>query len=63
METRCITCRKYYDQRTSDAELLGFCSNKCVHTRAHQLGYRKFNKPLKSGPMRRAEYVILTGRF
>jgi hypothetical protein len=56
-EHSCKTCRKDYGE--SDSELYGFCSQRCLHVKAHQLGYRKYNGPLKCGLMLFREYNLL----
>lgn len=38
---RCRNCGKEYDRNKSRAEYKGFCSAKCQHVKAKQLGYRK----------------------
>lgn len=37
----CRKCKKQYDESKSRGDYKGFCSAKCQHTMAKELGYRK----------------------
>ena|ERR1017187_2835352 len=37
----CRNCPKVYDQNTSRADYMGYCSMKCQHEKAKKLGYKK----------------------
>ncbi len=37
----CRNCHKEYDESTARGDWKGFCSAKCQHLKAKELGYRK----------------------
>jgi hypothetical protein len=47
----CRTCKKEYDEFKARGDYTGFCSAKCQHEKAKQLGYRKGQK--------KSEYYVL----
>lgn len=46
-EEVCRNCDKHYDGRKARGDYKGFCSAKCQHQRAKELGYRKGVRTLK----------------
>lgn len=40
-EAICRTCGKQYATEKSRADYTGYCSAKCLHAKAKELGYRK----------------------
>lgn len=40
-QCKCRNCGIIYDRTKARGEYKGFCSAKCQHTKAKQLGYRK----------------------
>ncbi len=51
MQCQCRNCGKSYEMTTSRAKFHGYCSQKCVHIKTKQLGYKKGNLA--------SEYTIL----
>lgn len=41
---KCRFCAKLYDEAKSSADYKGFCSQRCLHASAKQLGWRKGKK-------------------
>ena len=54
----CRTCKKKYDGNKARGDWRGFCSNKCQHEKAKELGWSPAKE--KSGKCR-PEYKILKG--
>jgi hypothetical protein len=44
MICKCRNCGKVYDEFKSRADWKGYCSQKCFHEKARELGYRKPGK-------------------
>lgn len=40
----CRTCKKIYEEDKSRAELKGYCSQKCMHEKSREFGFRKEKK-------------------
>lgn len=40
MECLCRNCQKQYQEMKSRADLKGYCTMKCQHAKARELGYR-----------------------
>lgn len=55
MKCQCRNCYKTYDNLKSRGDYTGFCSAKCQHEKARELGYRK-SKERERG---RGEFQIL----
>lgn len=41
MKCHCRNCQKVYDSEKARGDYKGFCSAKCQHAKAKELGYRK----------------------
>lgn len=46
MKCKCRTCGKVYESLKSHADWTGFCSAKCLHNKAKELGYSKAKEKL-----------------
>lgn len=59
---KCRTCGKVYDEDKTRADYKGYCSQKCFHQKAKELGYRKGQTEMRRGwrtPQSISEYDVL----
>jgi len=52
---KCRTCLKHYREDKATADWKGFCSQRCMHNKARELGWT----PLKARRIGLTEYEVL----